>query len=304
MDVVHGQAAQSGVPAAFFLHFDPTCHQGKAAVDKHVEYFRSTGMDISKVQFELAFPSVMIQTSTDWQAVPSLPVSHYAPQLEVVKGIVDAIGSEALVVCTLYSPFMVLNRMAGAPTVIEWMKREPHTVAAALHKVRDSLMGFVRASKETGLDGFYHSTQGGENRRLAAGGLFEGWIKPVDLEVMSEIDRTFGFNILHVCDYHREEYGGYNDLRVFEDYPGTVANCHPVLGLKETAKLFSRPFMGGLDRLGKLATGTEAEVRTVAREALADAPQQFLLGADCTVPPGTPWSNLAAAIDEAHSWSR
>ena len=39
---------QQHIPAAFFLHFDPTCHHGQAAIDKHLEYFRYTGMDFVK----------------------------------------------------------------------------------------------------------------------------------------------------------------------------------------------------------------------------------------------------------------
>jgi uroporphyrinogen decarboxylase len=58
--------------------------------------------------------------------------------------------------------------------------------------------------------------------------------------------------------------------------------------------------MGGIDRKGPLATGSEEDARRVAREVLAEAPDQFILGADCTVPGTTPWENLRAAIDEAH----
>ena len=32
------------VPAAFFMHFDPAYHHGQAAIDKHLEFFRYTGM--------------------------------------------------------------------------------------------------------------------------------------------------------------------------------------------------------------------------------------------------------------------
>ncbi|HPT97197.1 MAG TPA: uroporphyrinogen decarboxylase family protein, partial [Armatimonadota bacterium] len=73
----------------------------------------------------------------------------------------------------------------------------------------------------------------------------------------------------------------------------------PITG-QEIARLFGRPFMGGMDRLGVLATGTEEDARAEARRALEQAPSPFILAADCTVPPGTPWENLRAAIDEAH----
>ena len=42
---------QPYIPAAFFIHFDPAYHFGEAAVKKHLEYFRATGMDFVKIQY-------------------------------------------------------------------------------------------------------------------------------------------------------------------------------------------------------------------------------------------------------------
>ncbi len=44
------------VPAAFFLHFDPSYRRGQPAIDKHLEYFRYTGMDLVKIQYEHPYP--------------------------------------------------------------------------------------------------------------------------------------------------------------------------------------------------------------------------------------------------------
>lgn len=41
-----------------------------------------------------------------------------------------------------------------------------------------------------------------------------------------------------------------------------------------------------------------------AQAALAQAPEQFILGADCTVPGETPWDNVKTAIDTAHAYKR
>ncbi len=94
-------------------------------------------------------------------------------------------------------------------------------------------------------------------------------------------------------------------LAPFVDYPGHVVNCSLEVGdrhmtPREAAALFGRPFMGGLERKGLLATGTPAEVRRAAQAVLADAPDRFILAADCTVPGDTSWDNLAAAIAVAH----
>ncbi len=154
--------------------------------------------------------------------------------------------------------------------------------------------------RRAGVDGFYASTQGGEAFRFGGASIFERLVKPTDLAVWDEI-AACRCNILHICDYE----GAYDDLTPFRDYPGHVVNCSLEVGgrrmtLKEAAAFFGRPFMGGLERKGVLATGAPAEVRRAAQAALALAPERFILAADCTVPADTSWDNLKAAIDVAH----
>jgi uroporphyrinogen decarboxylase len=151
-----------------------------------------------------------------------------------------------------------------------------------------------------GVDGFYASTQGGESFRFGGTDIFERWIKPADLAVWSEIN-SCRFNILHVCDFE----GTYDDLTPFLDYPGHVVNCALEVGIekltpRDAAALFGRPFMGGLERKGVLATGSPEQIRAASREVLLNAPERFILAADCTVPAETPWDNLKAAIEVAH----
>jgi uroporphyrinogen decarboxylase len=159
----------------------------------------------------------------------------------------------------------------------------------------------VKACIRLGVDGFYHSTQGGETHRLADRALFDTFVRPYDLTVMKEAERCCIFNILHVCDY----LGEYDDLSRFRDYPGHVVSCplnqggHPY-PLAEAYRLFNRPVMGGLDRHGAIATGSKGEIRAEIEATLRHAPERFILGADCTVPAETPWENLRTAIQAAH----
>jgi len=37
---------------------------------------------------------------------------------------------------------------------------------------------------------------------------------------------------------------------------------------------------------------------------LAQAPERFVLAADCTVPGDTPWENLRTAIETAHTYQK
>jgi uroporphyrinogen decarboxylase len=314
--LLEGRAATGYVPAAFFLHFGPKYQEGEAAIARHKEFFRFTGMDFVKVQYERKFPAHPISKPSDWANIPALDESFFAPALGVVKGLVDALKPEAPVIVTLYSPFMCAGHVAsdngGAATVTAHLEEDPDAVKKGLEIVTESLRVFTDACIRIGVDGFYHSTQGGESGRFSDRRIFTDYVKPFDLAIMEDINNRCPFNILHICDYHRAEVGGYDDLAPFLDYPGDIVNCSLDIGGREwsgagVSQMFDRPFFGGMNRLGPLATGSEQDARTAAREALTELQSggagPFLLGADCTVPGETTWENLRAAIDEAHRFS-
>jgi uroporphyrinogen decarboxylase len=297
--------APERVPAAFFLHFDPAFHEGKAAVDKHLEFFRATDMDLVKIQFEQDMPAQKIEKPADWAKVPVYRGEFWEKPLAVVKGIVEAVHGEALVLLTLYSPFMLAGQVAGAPTVVRHIEEDPSAFKKGIGALAEGLIGFVKDCIAAGVDGFYASTQGGEAGRLARPTSFADCVRPYDLEVMNEIKRACPFNILHVCDYHLP----YTDIAPFTDYPGHVVNTSLKLvgkeiSAREVARVFNRPFMGGMERKGVIATGTPEEIRAAVRAAIAAAPERFILGADCTVPSDTPWENLRIAIAAAHEFRR
>jgi len=68
-------------PAGFFIHFDKSHHRGQAAVDKHLEYFRYTGMDFVKIQYENEFPRQLdILEPDDWVKMPFYDKEFYEGQ--------------------------------------------------------------------------------------------------------------------------------------------------------------------------------------------------------------------------------
>jgi len=305
LNLLHDPAPPAYVPAAFFLHFDPAFHQGQAAVEKHLEFYRLTGMDFVKVQFEQApSHSPTIRRAKDWADAPLYPAEYFETPAAVARGLVEAAGREALVIMTLYSPFMWAARLAEPADLARHLQEDPDAVEQGLGIMAENVIRLAQACRRAGVDGFYASTQGGEAFRPWGAEVFEKHIKPSDLAVWDVI-RLSSFNILHICDYH----GGYADLSPFRDYPGQVVNCSLHVGEKtmtprDAARLFARPFMGGMERTGTIAGGSPAQVQEAARAVLAEAPERFILAADCTVPGGTPWGNLKAAVDAAHEYRR
>jgi uroporphyrinogen decarboxylase len=305
MDLVNSATPPNYVPAAFFLHFDPAFHQGQPAIDKHLEFFRATGMDFLKIQYEqIPTPLPLIRKPEDWTQTPRYLEVDFEPTLQVVEGLVRAAKAEALVILTVYSPFMWAGQLASADVLSSHLKEDPEAVKIGLEILTENVLTLVRACKRLGVDGFYVSTQGGEAFRFKGTDIFQKYIKPTDLTVWDEI-RSGPFNILHVCDYN----GSYDDLAPFLEYPGQVVNCSLKVGEgtltpKEVSQMFGRPFMGGLERKGVIATGTLDSIRKAAKDVLATAPERFMLAADCTVPSEPPWRHLKAAIDTAHQYRK
>ena len=302
------QLAERGLPgphtpAAFFLHFPPECHTGRAAIEKHIEFFRATGSDILKIQYEKNYPSIPgIRRPADWAKIPCYEREFYSEPVQVVRGLVNEMKSEAVVIVTLYSAFMFAGQMAGEDLLVQHLEEDPETVEKGLSIITESMLTFIRGCLDAGVDGFYASTQGREAGRFSDPAIFDQFVRPLEMRVWEEIDAKAALNVLHVCDY----VAPYDSLEPFADYPGQIVNA-PLeltsgrLTARDVAALFGRPFLGGMERLGPLSTGPRDAVVSEARDALRDAPPGMILGADCTLAADADWENIAAAVETAHA---
>jgi uroporphyrinogen decarboxylase len=297
-----GQTTPNYTPAAFFLHFGDGYKTGSAAAQRHLEFFRHTDMDFVKIQFEQTYSrQEFLQKPGDWSKLKLAKLDFYEPLLQTVRELVKSEKKNSLILMTLYSPFMCAGQCATAPVLLQHMQENPEAVKKGLEILTESQLIFVRACIKEGIDGFYASTQGGEASRFGDSKVFSSYIKPFDLVSMKEAAAACPFNILHVCDYVAP-YSGYS---AYYDYPGHVVNCNVKLtdrhiSPREISGNFKRPFMGGMDRHGIIATGQPEEVAAEIRRVVNSSPKPFLLGADCTVAADTDWDRIKHAISVAH----
>ena len=297
-----GEGTPNYTPAAFFLHFGNGYKSGSAAAQRHLEFFRHTDMDFLKIQFEQAYsPQEFLQSPKDWSQIKLAKLDFYEPLLQTVRELVRSQRKNSLILMTLYSPFMCAGQCAPAPLLARHLEENPEAVKKGLEILTESQLLFVHACIKEGVDGFYASTQGGEAKRFSNPGIFTNYIKPFDLVSMKEVATACPFNILHVCD----SVAPYADYAAHYDYPGHVVNCNVKLAdrrisAREITKSFKRPFMGGMDRHGIIATGSPDQVAREIRRVVQDSPKPFLLGADCTVAAETDWNRLKHAISVAH----
>ncbi|MCW5966670.1 MAG: hypothetical protein KIT83_21710 [Bryobacterales bacterium] len=297
-----GKPQPGYTPAAFFLHFGEEHKNGSAAARRHLEFFRQTDMDFLKIQFEQTYErQEFLKEPADWAKLQLRKLDFYEPLLQTVRELVKTAKDDALILMTLYSPYMCAGHCATNALLRRHLEENPDAVKRGMEILTESQMLFVRACIQEGVDGFYMSTQGSEAGQFTHPGIFRDYIKPFDLVAMNEVSAACPFNILHVCDYVAP-YASYDAVL---DYPGQVVNCNPNLTSRqltwqEITAMFQRPCMGGLDRHGVLEKGTLQQVEDEIRQVVKSAPPQFLLGADCTVAGDTDWNRLRHAIAVSH----
>ncbi|MDR1543061.1 MAG: hypothetical protein LBS50_01360 [Prevotellaceae bacterium] len=287
------------VPAAFFMHFNEKF--GQPAVQRHIEYFRATNMDMMKVQYELSVPKLDIKKAEDWAKVPVYGKDFFEPELALIEVLAKELKSETMILPTVYCPFNLALQTLGF-NVVQHAKENPDAVAKGLQNLTESVLIYVREAIKRGADGFYYSTQGGDSKHFAETDLFKKLIAASDMPVLQEISDNALLNILHICDYESQ----YNEILKFRNYPASIIN--PPFELKNGDRIrvknvqeeFHRPVMGGLYRHSVISGGNFNQIQPEIDNLMHEAPQNFILAADCTV--HSDWQTLRQVIDYAHDW--
>jgi uroporphyrinogen decarboxylase len=292
------------VPAAFFMHFNDKL--GPGAVKSHIEFFRATNMDFSKIQYEVTLPQQPeIKTPKDWEKIKVYGNELFEPQFEVIREITRELKPEALIIPTVYSPLLLAQQVVGHETFLAHVSENPDAVAKGLSRLAENIVFYIRESAKIGVDGFYLSTHGGDKALFYNTPLFDKIIRPFDEIIFNEAATSTQFNILHICSPENT----YQELDHLAGYTSSVVNP-PVLlddgtktNLPGVEKLFGRPVMSGLDHHGVITGESFDEIKPEIDDVFTNnAPQNFIFAANCTVPGQTSWKTLRSVIDYAHNW--
>lgn len=305
LSLINDDKPQDYYPGGFFIHFGRDYQTGTAAINKHLDYFRSTNMDFMKIQYEKTFPPIPgIRKPSDWAGMPFYKKDFFEEPLAVIKGIVKEAKKEAPVIATFYSPFACAGHTTSDEMITRHLEEDPEAVKKGLEIITESLLIYVRECIKIGVDGFLQSTQGGEGGRFTDDRLFTDYIKPFDLAAGREMEQHCPCNILHICDH----MGNYENYGSFVDYPGHIINCsldltdNRSITTEEMYAQFKRPFMGGMHKRGVMASGSTEEIIREVKKVISNAPEKFILAASCTLPGNTDWANIKTALDTAHHY--
>lgn len=141
------------VPVGLWYHFPPGEAHGRAAVRAHLDYYRASGLDFIKVMNEHPFRAgAEINSPGDWRKVRPVPLSSpfFQQQLDVIRGIVDGVAGDCLVISTVFGPYAAGGHTSGE-RITEHLRADPEAVSAGLAAIAESLAEFCLACVQSGL---------------------------------------------------------------------------------------------------------------------------------------------------------
>ena len=296
------------IPSYFTMHFPREVAFGEAAVEEHLRFFKEVNPDIQKIMNENLVPNMgSIKTPEDWKCIRTISLNDKFMQdeIELVKRVLDKCDHDAfnigtlhgIVASTIHPIEPDYGYMPVRQLLCSHLRQNKAPVLDAMKKIADGMCQLAQKFVELGLDGILYAGLGGE-RFLFTDEEFAEYIMPFDKQIMTACLEAGGYNILHMCktDVNFDRYKSYKGLYTIANWGVYEAN----LSLTEGRKIFTDcAIMGGLsNHKGPLTDGTPDEIRAEVKKVVAESGNRgFILGTDCTIPTGTPYSNLRIAVD-------
>lgn len=303
---------QDIVPASFSIHFGADYKYGDAAIKRHLDFFHDTDMDIMKVMNENQVPSNPgVVTSSDLLRIgPFTRKSEFIMrQTDLVKAIVDKVGSDSYVVCTIHGitaslvhtmrpQYQALDEIRQVQ--LKLFRENPQPYLDAEKRITEGLCQLVDSVIDAGCDGIYFAALGGE-KDVYTREEFEIAQAPFDKEIMKCAKDRGASVTLHMCkkklDIERFiSYAPYCDAVNWGIYENNIS-------IEEGEKLFpGKTILGGLEnRSGIIVDGTLDDIRNEVHRLRREMNgKKFILGADCTMATDLPVERIRAAVDAAH----
>lgn len=253
-----------------------------------------------KIQFSgqaLIKPTVLdvpIKATADWGKLRPLATDEGVldEQTEVCERICEALGGEAYICQTVFSPLSIAGDLVATPQqLLDDLRADPQAVHAALEVITETFRAFVKEVIDSGADGIFFATTEWATRDTLSEDLYAEFGRPYDLRVL-EAAQEGAFNVLHVCKNH-------NLALALADYPVHAINW--AVGAPGNPTLHEVQAESGKAVIGGLRNETlrESDPEHILSEARAASIQTsnrlWMLGPACSIAVDTPDANVRAA---------
>jgi len=240
-------------------------------------------------------------------------------QLDIVKGVVDACGHDVAIIATIFATMassfynFKFSYKDKYPTrnndfveigkyVLMFLREEPEIVGNAMKICGESMAELAEMCVDAGADGIFASILGGE-KFLFTDEEYEKYVMPYDKAIFDAANKEGKYNILHICKNHIK-------LDRFKDFPAQIFNWGawsegnpPIEAGRELWP--NKVVLGGLDdRDGVMVDGTTEEIKQAVFQVLDTMGQEnFILGADCTLPGDASFDRINAAVEACDEYA-
>ena len=288
-------------PFSFWYHFGLQHMPGHYHAQAELDFYRAYHVDFLKVMNDYPYPMPTgietLQTEEDWRRLEPLPATHgcWAEQLTALSLIEESIGTEALFIDTIFSPWTTARRLAGEECLNRMRRDHPEMVLDAMNSIAVSLAGYATEALGRGASGIFLSL-GAASDDVMSVDEYAVWCRPFDLTILSAVSSA-PFNVLHI-------HGNHIHFDSLIDYPVNAINwSHFSAGpsLVEGQRLSRKAVMGGIDET-RAAHLSPPDLRRQVDVSLSEAgATSLLLTPGCSVPTDTPKANLEAIREAIRS---
>lgn len=234
-----------------------------------------------------------IKSTVDWLNIKPLDITSgaYGQQLKAVELIKDGLNGRLHFMQTVFSPLSVAADLCESDEAFIDLMGDGTNLEPALEAITTTLENYVERLMAIGVTGIFFATTEWASRDNITEEQYERYGTPYDHRVLAKASKA-EFNILHVCMAN-------NMLPLFKNYPFDLLSWNKFeagnLDFARADKIFTQPFVGGLNHLETLITGTSEDVIAQGRESIAEAGKHpFILAPGCTMKMGTKPENIEA----------
>jgi len=311
---VRGEAPDR-VPVALWQHFPRHDAQADTFAQQVIAFQQRYDFDLVKITPAAGYPaeawgaqlhyldnangtrgydSRPVNAVEDWEALPALDVRAgiLGRELDALARIRAGVGNTVHVMQTFFSPLTTAKNLSG-DLWCKHLKQHPEALHAGLKTIAETTLAFARASLEAGADAVFFATQLASFDELSEADYREFGTR-YDLQILEPLREGADVILLHT-------HGANVMFELACEYPADVLNWHDRRtppALAEGHKQFKGAVLGGLNEYETLPSGSIADVRAEARDAIRQTGgKRFILGAGCVTLLTTPKANLQAARD-------
>lgn len=239
---------------------------------------------------------VGLQKPEDWRRLAKLDVRKgvYGAQNAALGAAAKELKGTAPILQTVFSPLTTARKLAGEST-LQHLRQHPDALEEGLKTITEVTIAFGEEALKAGAHGFFFATQLATTDVLTPAE-YDRFGKRWDLAFFNAFKDRTRVDMLHLHGMNPmfDELAG---------YPVGLVNWHDRLTaptLKAAAGRFKGALVGGVEELGLLVKGSEAQVRAQARDAIAQTGgRRLLLGPGCVAGIAAPEQNIRAVIEEA-----